>query len=141
MNIKHKKANTKIYKNYHEMKRRCYNKNASQYQDYGGRGIRVCDEWLAEFETFYNWAMDNGYREGLTIDRIDVNGNYTPDNCRWVDRKTQQRNRRNNVNFTYAGETHCLIEWCERLGLRYNTVVNRIHKSHWPIIKALELDK
>ena len=123
------------------MRDRCYNTNRSQYTDYGGRGIVVCQEWLDDFMNFYNWAIDNGYKDGLTIDRINNDGNYEPDNCRWVDSKTQQRNRRNNRNFTYQGETHCLKEWCEILGLRYNTVVNRIHKSHWTIEQALELEK
>ena len=81
------------------------------YKDYGGRGITVCDEWKHDFKNFYNWAMDNGYKEGLTIDRIDVNGNYTPDNCRWATLKQQGNNKRNTVYLTYEGKTRSLSEW------------------------------
>lgn len=107
------------------MQYRCYNKNNKDYQDYGGRGIKVCDEWLEDFMNFYNWAMDNGYKENLTIDRVDVNGDYTPNNCRWVDQKTQANNRRSNVHLTYNGKTQTMTQWSEELNINYNTIRSR----------------
>lgn len=81
--------------------------------------------------------MTHGYKDGLTIDRINVDGNYEPDNCRWVDRKTQQRNRRNTKYVTYKGETKPLAEWCELLSLNYNTIIQRLCRLNWSIEKAL----
>lgn len=136
----HHKSNTRLYHTWQQMKGRCYNKNNKDYRDYGARGIVVCDEWKNDFQAFYNWAMDNGYQENLTIDRIHPNGNYTPNNCRWADITTQNRNKRNNINFEYKGETHCLTEWCKILGLKYSRVRNRVRRLNWPIEKALELE-
>ncbi len=93
----HGKGNSRIYHIYHGMKERCYTKSNSCYKNYGGRGIKVCDEWLHDFMAFYKWSMNNGYDDSLTIDRIDVNGNYEPKNCRWVTNIEQQRNKRNNI--------------------------------------------
>lgn len=86
------KCYTRLYGIYNNMKARCHNKKHRDYQDYGGRGIAVCSEWLNDFMNFYNWAMENNYQDGLTIDRIDVNGTYEPDNCRWTTQKEQQTN-------------------------------------------------
>lgn len=136
---KHGKRKTKLYNVWNTMRDRCYNKNNKRYKDYGGRGIAVCDEWRNDFMNFYNWSIQHGYNENLTIDRIDNNKGYSPDNCRWVTRKQQARNRRSNINFTYNGETHCIVEWCELLGLKPKTVYQRIHYYNWSIEKALEL--
>lgn len=112
---KHKMSKTKIYSVWGTMKDRCFNPNASQYSDYGGRGIKVCDEWADSFQAFYNWAMSNGYQDGLTIERKDVNGDYCPENCCWIERKLQARNRRNAHYVTYNGETKTLSEWSREL--------------------------
>lgn len=102
-NIKHGGRYDRLYKVYHNMKNRCYNKNSKDYKYYGGNGITICDEWLNDYTAFKTWAYDNGYddsakRMQCTIDRIDVNGNYEPSNCRWVDMVTQSRNRNNVKN-------------------------------------------
>lgn len=125
----HGQAKTRIYRVYRTMMGRCNNPNAHEYANYGGRGIGVCNEWNT-FENFYDWAMQNGYSDELTIDRIDPNGNYEPSNCRFVDMKHQQRNRRNNVNVTYNGETHCLSEWAEIIGIGYGTLLKR-RDANW----------
>ena len=133
----HGKRRTRLYSIYVSMKNRCYYKNNKSYKYYGGRGIAVCSEWKDNFQAFYDWAMANGYDDTLTIDRIDVNGNYEPNNCRWATQIQQQRNRTNNKHFTYNGETHCLSEWCEILGLKYHTVQARL-KYGWTIERALQ---
>lgn len=139
--IKHGKKNTRLYVVWQGMRRRCFDTNIEAYKNYGGRGITVCPKWL-DFESFYTWAIANGYDENAkrgecTLDRIDVNGNYEPDNCRWVNMKAQANNMRKNVNLEYNGETKTLREWCELLNLSYNTIYGRLMKG-WDIQKALE---
>ncbi len=131
--------NKRLRKCYYRLKQKCYNTKDDHYKYYGKRGIKVCDEWLGDFEAFYNWAMNNGYKEDLTIDRIDVNGNYEPNNCRWVDQKTQTRNRNYCNYYTINGVRKCLGEWCEILNLDYKVVWARVNQLHWSIEKALEL--
>ena len=110
-----------LNKIWRSMRRRCNNQSSSSYQRYGGRGISVCDEWN-NFETFYRWAISNGWADGLSIDRIDNDRGYSPDNCRFASRKEQSRNRRTNVSITVNGITKLQIEWAELLGLSYNTI-------------------
>lgn len=134
----HEKSNTKIYKIYKGIISRCYCKTATGYKNYGGRGITVCDEWLGEhgFENFYEWSMNNGYYDGLSIDRINVNGNYEPSNCRWITMKQQLRNTRRCIQITYNGETHNLSEWAEILNMDYSLLNSRISKQKWSVEKA-----
>ena len=137
-NVKHCKSNTHLYYVWRSIKYRCYNKNTKAFKNYGARGIAVCDEWLHDFQAFYEWSMSHGYNDTLTIDRIDNNGDYEPSNCRWITMKQQARNRRTNVNYTINGETHCVMDWCKILGLNYKTVYARI-KRGWSIERAFEL--
>lgn len=125
----HHKTNTKIYKVYAGIKSRCYNENNQDYSCYGGRGIKICNEWLSDFMNFYNWAMSNGYRENLTIERIDVNGNYEPKNCRWATRIEQSNNTRRNRFVIYNNEKHTIAEWSRILGIDYRKLENRIRKG------------
>lgn len=134
----HHLTNTRIYNIWRSMKKRCYLKSYKAYKDYGGRGIRVCDEWRNDFMSFYNWAVANGYKENLTLDRIDVNGNYEPNNCRWVDWKTQQNNRRDNIHIQYNGENKSVYEWANTFDIKYCTLWWRI-KNGWSIEDALTM--
>lgn len=102
-----------LYRRWVGIKTRCYNKNIKSYNDYGARGIEMCDEWKKSFEIFKEWSLDNGYSKGLSIDRIDNDGDYQPSNCRWVDRKTQGNNKRNNVHITINGQIKSIAEWSE----------------------------
>jgi hypothetical protein len=123
---KHGLSKTRLYIIWKHIVQRCENKNVERYKDYGGRGIRICEEWRREPELFVKWAVANGYKDGLSIDRINVNGNYCPENCRWVALKTQSQNKRNNRLFTIEGETHCLSEWAQILGIPYETLRSRL---------------
>lgn len=129
---------TRLYRIWSGMKRRCNNISDREYKYYGGRGIKVCNEWNNSSYVFYNWAMTNGYKDNLTLDRIDVNGNYEPNNCRWVTWKVQENNRRNNDFIEYNGEKHTLKEWSEILSINISQSVlwSRIRKYNWSIEKA-----
>ena len=130
---------TRIYSIHQHMLQRCYNPNNEHYKDYGGRGIKVCEEWHNEngVVNFYHWAMNNGYNDNLTIDRIDVDGNYCPENCRWVDYKTQNNNKRNTPYIAYNGETHTPSEWADITGISMKAIYDRIIRDKWPVEKAL----
>lgn len=129
--------NQKLYRVYKHMKDRCYNKNDPHYKYYVTRGIKICEAWRKDYNVFKMWAIDNGYKEGLSIDRIDVNGDYSPDNCRWITMKQQQRNNR---YITYKGETHYLAEWAEILNINKSTLSTRLQRD-WPIEQVLEMEK
>ena len=135
-NPKHNKSNTRIYRIWSEMKRRCLNPNDARYRNYGGRGIKVCNEWLHDFQAFYDWAMSHGYTDNLTIDRIDNDGNYEPSNCRWTTYKQQANNTSNNHFLTYNGETHTISEWSMITGIKSQTISNRIRRG-WSIERSL----
>lgn len=107
-NTTHNLTNSRLYSIYYNMMSRCTNKNSSHFSDYGGRGIKICNEWKDNFLNFYNWAISHGYSDNLSIDRIDVNGNYEPSNCRWATNEIQCNNKRDNIFLTYNGETKTL---------------------------------
>ena len=138
---KHGKSQTRLYRIWNVMRRRCSDHLTSHFYLYGGRGITVCDEWDKSFESFYLWAINNGYSDGLSIDRIDVNGNYDPSNCRWATAKQQARNKRNNRLVEYNGEKKTLIEWSEILGFNYLMVKGRLQKGNWTVKEAFTTPK
>ena len=131
MKPKHGAWGTRLYTIYIQMKQRCYNPNRREYKNYGGRGIAVCDEWKDNFSNFADWAILNGYSDDLTIDRIDVNRNYEPSNCRWATIKQQQRNTTRNRYITAFGETKTMAEWAEQNGLSQDLIKDRLNKLHW----------
>lgn len=128
---------TKLYSVWIGMRRRCYDEYDSNYHRYGGRGIVVCDEWKDDFAAFRAWAVKNGYKPHLTIDRIDNNKGYSPDNCRWANAKTQALNRRSNRVATFKGESHTFYEWDEILGFPRGTTSRRITSRGWSTERAL----
>lgn len=130
-------SKTHLYGVWCNMKRRCYIPKAQNYEFYGGRGIKVCDEWRNDYLNFHNWAYQNGYADGLTLDRVNTDGDYSPDNCRWVDMKTQNNNKRSNRMITYNGKTQTMHQWAEEYGIKYTTLHMRITKYKWDIEKAL----
>lgn len=132
----HGMTNTRIFHEWQSMLQRCNNPNNQRYEDYGGRGIKVCDEWIDSFVSFCEWSMDNGYDEALTLDREDVDGNYSPDNCRWVTNFEQQSNKRNNRIIECNGEKHILNEWARITGLNAQTIAWRIDRG-WSVEEAL----
>jgi|WetSurMetagenome_2_1015567.scaffolds.fasta_scaffold45095_4 hypothetical protein len=129
--IKHGKSNTRLFNIWSGMKSRCYCKSNRYYQNYGGRGIIVCNEWINNFNDFYQWSINNGYSDDLTIDRIDNSGNYEPSNCRWATYQEQENNRRNTIYLDICGCRKPLSEWSEIVGISSPTIEWRM-KNHWP---------
>lgn len=137
MNKSHGKYGSRLYNIWRNMKARCYRVSSEDFVNYGARGITICDEWRNDFQAFYDWAMANGYRDDLTIDRVDANGNYNPDNCRWSTPKEQSNNTRLNHRIEFNGETHTISEWADICGVKYNTLYARLIRKHWGIEEAL----
>lgn len=125
----HGDSKSKLYNVWAGMKRRCYNKNQKSYKDYGAKGIRVCDEWFNSYETFKKWAETNGYNEGLEIDRINVEGNYEPNNCRWINKKQNSNNKRNNTLIEINGVTHTIAEWSAISGISQKMISSRLKRG------------
>ena len=136
-NHSHKMSGTRIYSEWQDMKGRCYNMHNARYHRYGGRGITVCDEWKNSFEAFYEWALKNGYSDELTIDRIDNDSNYCPENCRWSTIKEQCRNRSTNIQITIGNCTRSLTEWCEIFNVDYKKVYARYKRNGFASIDDL----
>ena len=128
-NTIHGMGGTKLSRVYNTMKGRCYNPSDAKYNRYGARGIIVCDEWLNNPKTFFDWAMSNGYKEGLSIDRINNDGNYCPENCRWADNFIQANNKSNNVRIEHNGVLKTKGEWAKFLGISYSAVKSRINRG------------
>ena len=129
---------SRLYRIHHLMICRCYTKSTTAYPLYGGRGIKICDDWLGEngFMNFYNWAMTHGYSEKLTIDRIDVDGDYCPENCRWATHEEQSNNTRNNRKLLFDNQTLTISQWSRKIGINRNTLDKRL-RSGWTIEDAI----
>lgn len=132
-----KVGGTRLYHIWQGMKSRCYNENNPSYGRYGGRGITVCDEWKTDYIAFHTWAMENGYSDSLTIDRINVNGNYEPSNCRWATVKQQSVNRTSNINIKIGNATKTLSEWCEIFQVDYSKTSARYKRNEFISIDQL----
>jgi len=137
---KHGLSKTRLHRIWHSMYCRCYYKTTSQYKNYGGKGIKVCDEWkhIKGFINFYNWAINNGYSEELTLDRIDNNKDYCPDNCRWLTVKEQSNHKTNNVFYTFKRRTQTSKQWCDEYGISQTTLNDRL-KRGWTLEQALTI--
>ncbi len=127
---------TPLYSRYHKIKERCYNPNSKSYKRYGGRGIKMCDEWLNDFKSFESWAIANGYAPELAIDRIDNDGDYSPENCRFITLAENNQNRCRSRFYTYNGKTQNLMQWCTELGLNYRTVMYRMRRG-WSFERSI----
>lgn len=131
----------KFYRTYDNIKTRCYNKNSPKYKSYGARGVIVCDEWLQSREVFIKWCDETCKDITLTIERIDVNGNYEPNNCKWVTMEQQAKNKQNSIKVNYYGTEYCLRELCRKLGYNnneYKRIHARIAYENWDVYKAIE---
>ena len=121
-------SKTRLYRIWSNMKTRCYSPKCKEYILYGGKGVTICDAWLNDFQAFEDWAYSNGYREHLTIDRIDNNGIYEPSNCRWATQYVQCQNRGGTLLIEIDGEIKSLSEWAVSTGLPYSTIKSRYYK-------------
>jgi hypothetical protein len=126
----------RIKKIFSHMKSRCYDPNDKRYDDWGGRGIRVCEEWLKNPEEFVRWSLENGYQDDFVIDRINNSGDYAPSNCRWVTIAENNQNRRSSRNFTYNNKTQNLQQWCDEFNVS-RSMVNKRLEMGWDFEKAL----
>ncbi len=135
-NLRHGFRYSRLYIIYEGMMARCYNDKYPNYRNWGGRGITVCDDWKNDRTTFFNWALTRGYDKDLQLDRRDNELGYSPENCRFVSRKQNCRNKKNNLLITYGGETRSLAEWCDLLNIKYRITQQRITKLKWDAERA-----
>lgn len=135
----HGDSDTRLHVIWGHMRGRCQKPKHVNYEYYGARGIAVCDEWN-EYVRFRDWALQNGYTSSLTIDRIDNDGDYCPDNCRWATRQEQNNNKRNNKLLSIAGRKQTLRQWCNEVSVDYDVVKTRI-KGGWALVDALRTPK
>lgn len=135
-NSKHHDYKTRLYRIYNGMKYRCNLETDTGYKWYGSRGIKVCEEWMKDYQSFKNWALNNGYADDLTIDRIDNNGDYEPLNCRWVSVDEQQQNTRRTMKIEYQGLVYSMRKLAKKFNINHNTLYGRL-KRGWSIEKAL----
>lgn len=137
-NLSHGLSRHQLYRTWKGIIERCNYPKHIAYHLYGGRGISVCDLWLNDFLSFYSWALTNGWKPGLQVDRFpDKNGNYSPDNCRITTSRENNRNKSTNHLITFNGKTKCLVEWAEEIGIDQDTLKDRVNKLNWPVEKAL----
>lgn len=136
--ITHGHSKDRIYNIWCDMKRRCRNPKNKRYNRYGGRGIDICSEWES-FPSFYDWAMTTGYSDQLSIERIDIDKNYTPENCKWIPMSLQQRNTSRSRWITANGETHTLVEWSEITGISADVIKDRLIKLGWSEQEAVTI--
>lgn len=125
----HGDRKSRLYNTWCNIKSRCYNPNNQDFARYGGRGISMFGPWKNNYSIFMEWAIKNGYDDSLSIDRIDVDGDYCPDNCRWVDMAVQANNRSNTIYIEYNGELHTCSEWAKIMGINYDTLNDRYHRG------------
>lgn len=142
----HGRTGERLYVVWNEIKYRCYNQKSKAYKYYGARGIKLCDEWRHDYESFRSWAYANGYEEDApkykcTIDRIDVSGDYSPSNCRWVDMYVQANNTVRNHYITLNGETHTITQWSRITGLSRSTIHKRLKKKNSTPESVLSLER
>lgn len=135
--VKHGMTEDPLYHRFTAMISRCECKTDNSYKYYGARGITVCDEWRHDFKAFYDWSMKNGYAPNLSIDRIDNNKGYSPDNCRWTTNSVQQNNKRTNVFIEYKGKRQTLTQWSRELKISYKTLKKRLVENEWSMEKVL----
>lgn len=135
---KHGMTNTSLFNIWHSMKQRCYDRRNNSYNLYGNRGIIICEEWKNDFLNFYSWAMENGYKKGLSIDRIDVDGNYEPSNCRWANTIEQANNKRNNIIIEYNGIKDTLPNWARKVGINKGILQYRYYHK-WDVERMLTI--
>lgn len=138
--VKHGLSHTRLHRIWHSMYCRCNYKSTHGYKNYGERGIKVCQEWLGleGFVRFYNWAINSGYNDKLTLDRIDINGNYEPSNCRWATPKEQSNKKRNNRMITFNNETKTAKQWCDIYNISQTTFSDRLNRG-WSIEQTLTI--
>lgn len=136
VHITHNKSNTRLYNIWKNMKNRCNNPKNRRHKFYYDKGIKVCNEWQKNFMSFYKWAMENGYKENLTIDRIDNNGNYEPNNCRWATITEQNNNQSNNIRIYYNNITYNVKDFCKKYKIKRCTLMQRL-KNNWNIEKII----
>lgn len=129
-------SRARLYTAWNNMRQRCYNAKRRDYVWYGARGITICPEWANSFPAFAEWAMANGYEDHLTLDRIETDGPYCPENCRWATQKEQANNRRSSRLLTFGGRTQTLKQWSEELGVDISTLWRRLHNG-WTVDRAL----
>lgn len=137
LHCEHGESHTRLYKIWRAIIKRCTKPKSVNYAYYGGRGITVCEAWEHDYAIFKTWALTNGYKNNLTIDRIDVDKGYSPENCRWATAEEQGSNKRNNVNWTYQGQTKHVSAWAKIIGISRTALMFRVTRSGWSIEKAL----
>lgn len=133
----HNQSGKRLYTIWECMHNRCYNKNSDSYKYYGLKGIGICDEWLNNKSKFFEWSLSHGYKDNLSIDRIDNSKDYSPSNCRWATITEQNNNRSCNRLITFNGKTQSLSQWSREVNINRRTLHDRLFKFNWSVEKAL----